>query len=148
MHVGNRYEVGRREEGRSSSRPMHAGDPPLPPPTSSPPPSPLAEAALDPEIEEIMRLAGAITSLMPASMERVMPETEVPSDEELIERLSTLEEVLLNAWTQVRLCGEPRAHERENVRNALTQLELLILEAGKGAGRLRSWINQRRPRWV
>ena len=69
-------------------------------------------------------------------------------DDDLIERLSTLEEVLWNAWTQVRLFGEPRAHERENVRDALTPLELLILEAGKGAGMLRSWINQRRPRWV
>ena len=68
--------------------------------------------------------------------------------DDLIERLSTLEEVLLNAWTQVRLFGEPRAHERENVRDALTQLELLILEAGKGARMLRSWINPRRPRWV
>ena len=69
-------------------------------------------------------------------------------DDDLIERLSTLEEVLWNAWAQVRLFGEPRAHERENVRDALTPLELLILEAGKGAGMLRSWINQRRPRWV
>ena len=148
MHVGNRYEVGRREEGRSSSRPMHAGDSPLPPPTPLPPPPAWEEAALDTETEENMRLAGAVNSLMPATMQRVMPETQVPTDEELIETLRTLQEVLFNALTQVRLCGEPRAHERENVRNALTELEHLILEAGKGAGMLRSLINQRCPRWV
>ena len=76
-----------------------------------------------------------------------MTTTSLP-DDDLIERLSTLEEVLSNAWTQLRLCGEPRAHERENVRDALTPLELLILEAGKGAFMLRSCINQRRARWV
>ena len=86
--------------------------------------------------------------MMPATMEQLMPEEEVPTDDEITERLSTFEEVLLNAWTQIRLCGAPSAHERENVRDALTQLELLILEAGKGARMLRSWINQRRPRWV
>ena len=82
--------------------------------------------------------------MMPATMEQLMPEEEVPTDDEITERLSTFEEVLLNAWTQIRLCGAPSAHERENVRDALTQLELLVLEAGKGAGMLRRWINDHR----
>ena len=145
LHVGNPYEVGSRKEGRSSSQPMRSGDSPPPRPTPPPPLPPLEAAALD-QREEIMRLAGVITSLMPATMERVMLETEVPTDEKVIQTLRTLEQVLLNAWTQVRLCGEPSAHERENVRNALSQLELFILESVRGAGMLREWIEQQLPR--